>query len=259
MDTQKGVFEELLHKNKQYPANQHTSALLPQQYNDALLQQVIKDISQTFQQLAAADQYEKIYELTHEIRKVMRQQEEFDYDLPLKAIHYRNDERMLPRYPEFFLSNPMLLTNSNTEQFNLFRGLKYELQTADQASFMVSFIRWSGLQLLIRPLDEFRQEDSSNKLRILTSTYLNITEPKALRRLLEMPNVETRIFDSGSVSFHTKAYLFQRHVDVIAQIEDSTSGDNKEIIPNYMRQPVRERPICLHSMYRVSELNVCYS
>jgi HKD family nuclease len=126
-------------------------------------------------------------------------------------------------YPEFFLSNPLLLTNSSSDQFNLFKGLKYELQTADQASFMVSFIRWSGLQLLIRPLDEFRQEDASNKLRILTSTYLNITEPKALYRLLEMPHVETRIFDSGSVSFHTKAYLFKRNSGLNSSIIGSSN------------------------------------
>src|SRR6202043_2381926 len=98
--------------------------------------------SQTFQQLAVDDQYDKIFELTDKIRRVIREQDEFEYDLPLKAIHYRNDERMLPIYPEFFLSNPLLLTNSSSEQFNLFKGLKYELQTADQASFMVSFIRW---------------------------------------------------------------------------------------------------------------------
>jgi superfamily II DNA or RNA helicase/HKD family nuclease len=223
VDNQQGVFEELLHKNKPYPTNQHTSPLLPQQYSNALIQQMIKDISQSFQQLAADNQYEKIFELTDKIRRVIREQDEFEYDLPLKAIHYRNDERMLPMYPEFFLSHPLLLTNSSTEQFNLFKALKYELQTADHANFMVSFIRWSGLQLLIRPLDEFRQVDASNRLRILTSTYLNITEPKALYRLLEMPHVETRIFDSGSVSFHTKAYLFERHSGLNSSIIGSSN------------------------------------
>lgn len=75
---------------------------------------------------------------------------------------------------------------------------------------MVSFIRWSGLQLLIRAIDDFRKVADGRKLRILTSTYMKITEPKALRRLLEIPNVETKVFDSGKVSFHTKAYLFAR-------------------------------------------------
>jgi hypothetical protein len=67
VDKQRGVFEELLHKNKPYPTNQHTSPLLPQQYSDALIQQMIKDLSQSFQQLAADNQYEKIFELTDKI------------------------------------------------------------------------------------------------------------------------------------------------------------------------------------------------
>ncbi|HEY0828126.1 MAG TPA: hypothetical protein VGE40_08525 [Bacilli bacterium] len=86
MDKQQGVFEEILHKNKPYPANQHTSPLLPQQYSDALIQQMIKDISQSFQKLAAEDHYEKIFDLTDKIRRMIREQDEFEHDLPLKAI-----------------------------------------------------------------------------------------------------------------------------------------------------------------------------
>jgi superfamily II DNA or RNA helicase/HKD family nuclease len=210
MDQQKGIFEELLHKNKPYPSNQHTYNLLPQQYKDALVQQVLKDINKTFQYLSQTDQQEKILELTKNLRAILPEHEIYDFDMPLKAIHFSHDEMTLPMYPEFFLSTPLLITNSEGEAFNLFKALKYELQTADQVHFMVSFIRWSGLQLLIRALEEFRRENNSRKLKVLTSTYLRITEPKALRRLLAIPNVETKVFDSGNVSFHTKAYLFER-------------------------------------------------
>ncbi|SEB97411.1 DUF3427 domain-containing protein [Paenibacillus sp. GP183] len=210
MSEHKGVFEEIVHKNKTYPNNQHTFSLLPQQYNSALSQQLMKEINEAYRQLAEKDQYAQILELTSELRKLVKQVEENELQMPLKAIHYRNDDKPLPFYPEFFLSNPYLLTNAESDPFNLFKALKYELQTAEQANFMVSFIRWSGLQLLIRSIDDFRKTDETKRLRILTSTYLKITEPKALRRLLEITNVEVRVFDSGKVSFHTKAYLFER-------------------------------------------------
>ncbi|MDF2648144.1 MAG: hypothetical protein K0Q73_3949 [Paenibacillus sp.] len=223
MNEQKGVYEEILHRDKIYPTNQHTYNLLPQKHSEALVQQVIKDISVTFKQLADQNKYSEILQLTHQLRKLIPNLAEFDLDMPLKAIHYRHDDLALPAYPEFFLSHPLLLTNSNTDPVHLFKALKYELMTADQAFFMVSFIRWSGLQLLIRAIDDFRREDASKKIKILTSTYLKITEPKALRRLLELPNVETKVFESGNVSFHTKAYLFERYSNLNTVIIGSSN------------------------------------
>lgn len=209
MKTNKGIFEEIVFKEKEYPLNKHTYSLLPQQYNDALIQQTIGDIGKYLEELALEGKNEEVIKLTRKLREVVGQTNRLEYDMPLKAIHFRYDDKPIPLYPELFLSSPILLTNTEKEH-NLFKALKYELQTADQAQFMVSFIRWSGLQLLIRAIEEFREKDSSRKLRILTSTYLKVTEPKALRRLLEIPNVETKVFDSGNVSFHTKAYLFER-------------------------------------------------
>ncbi|GGA05063.1 DNA repair helicase [Paenibacillus marchantiophytorum] len=210
MREHQGVFEEILHKNKEYPSNQITYNLLPQNHNNALIQQVMKDISKSFRYLADQNQHAKILELTNQLRAIIPDLASYDLDMPLKAIHYRNDDISLPMYPELFLSHPLLLTNSTADPIHLFKALKYELLTADNAFFMVSFVRWSGLQLLIRALDDLRREDPTKKVKILTSTYLKITEPKALRRLLEMPNVETKVFDSGRVSFHTKAYMFER-------------------------------------------------
>ena len=80
--------------------------------------------------------------------------------------------------------------------------------TADRVDFMVSFTRWSGVQLLIPPLQELAKRHVP--VRIITSTYMGITEPKALRHLLQFENVELRIVNEYKKSFHTKAYLFER-------------------------------------------------
>ncbi|TVX99399.1 DUF3427 domain-containing protein [Paenibacillus cremeus] len=205
-----GLFEEILHKDKTYPPNQQTYNLHPAQHTNSLVQQILRDLTRTFRELEDKNQFQEILSLTKKVKQLLQVNNEYELDMPLKAIHYRSDELPIPMYPEFFLSNPLLITNSNADAIQLFKALKYELMTADQAYFMVSFIRWSGLQLLLRSIDDFRRENPNKKIKILTSTYLKITEPKALRRLQELPNIETKVFDSGNVSFHTKAYLFER-------------------------------------------------
>ncbi|MFK7693057.1 DUF3427 domain-containing protein [Paenibacillus sp. HJGM_3] len=205
-----GIFEEIFHKNRSYPANQHTFNLHPAKHTTSLIQQVLRDLSDTFKYYEENNQFHEILMLTNQLKRLLPINSDHEVDLPLKAIHYRNDEMEIPLYPEFFLSNPLLITNSSADNIHLFKALKYELLTADHAYFMVSFVRWSGLQLLLRVIDDFRVNNPNRKIMILTSTYLKITEPKALRRLLELPHIETKVFDSGKVSFHTKAYLFER-------------------------------------------------
>ncbi|MCF6139192.1 phospholipase D-like domain-containing protein [Pseudalkalibacillus berkeleyi] len=46
--------------------------------------------------------------------------------------------------------------------------------------------------------------------QIITSTYLNFTDPKALTKLREFENVDLRVFVTDRhVGFHTKAYIFE--------------------------------------------------
>mgnify|MGYP000343637255 CR=1 FL=1 len=72
----------------------------------------------------------------------------------------------------------------------------------------MSFIKFSGIQLLINTLDELKNRGIKGK--IVTSVYLNITDPKALRKLAEYDNLEIKIYNNTRESFHTKAYLFHR-------------------------------------------------
>ena len=74
--------------------------------------------------------------------------------------------------------------------------------------FIVSFIRYSGIQLLISTLDELEKQGIQGE--IITSVYLNITDSKALRKLLSYKNIKVKIYNNSSESFHTKAYLFEK-------------------------------------------------
>lgn len=43
--------------------------------------------------------------------------------------------------------------------------------------------------------------------RILVSTYLNFNDPSALAKLLEFPNIETRVYQG---EMHAKGYFFNK-------------------------------------------------
>lgn len=210
MEPSSGLFEELMSKNKQYPESSRSFSLHPQGYAQALIQQISRELGDKVHSLASNGSYQEMFQLANEIRQQINTLTEVEeLRTPLHAIHYTHDNRQVPVYPEMFLTNPQLITNdgqSNTQ--NLFKMLKFELLTADGADFMVSFIRWSGLQLLLRAFDELLKR--GKKIRILTSTYMKVTEPKALQRLLELDHVEVKVFNSGNKSFHTKAYMFSR-------------------------------------------------
>ncbi|MFH7587027.1 DEAD/DEAH box helicase family protein [Oceanimonas sp. AH20CE76] len=73
----------------------------------------------------------------------------------------------------------------------------------------VSFIRQSGLWLLKDALHEALGRGAT--LRVLTSDYLDVTEPVALRELMLLAerSADVRIYQSsGEAGFHLKSYLF---------------------------------------------------
>jgi superfamily II DNA or RNA helicase/HKD family nuclease len=85
--------------------------------------------------------------------------------------------------------------------------LRQGLMNSDRADICVSFLRFSGLNLLLKELIYFR--DRGGKLKLLTSTYLNVTQPEALEVLMGFPEIEIRLQD-GCTGFHTKFYFFSK-------------------------------------------------
>jgi superfamily II DNA or RNA helicase/HKD family nuclease/SOS-response transcriptional repressor LexA len=98
----------------------------------------------------------------------------------------------------------------------LLTQLIHAINHACEIEIAVSFIRQSGLNLLMPALSEAIERKAKTrqrlKLRILTSDYLGITEPTALRSLLalEGDEIECRIFEAEKQSFHMKSYIFVR-------------------------------------------------
>ncbi|MFY0544948.1 DUF3427 domain-containing protein [Brevibacillus sp. H7] len=208
MVNKKGLHEELQLLNVLYPENNKRYPISPNEYSYVLTHYITEIVGSALKELSKKERYEEMIQLVFNIEKQIKDEVNV-LSRPLTSIHYRFDNELIPLiYPELFFSKPYLVTNQNKKGQNFFKVLRTELFTADHVDFMVSFIRWSGLQLLLRSFDELQKKNK--EVRILTSTYMNITEPKALRRLLDFSNVQVKVFNAGNTSFHTKAYLFSR-------------------------------------------------
>ena len=89
--------------------------------------------------------------------------------------------------------------------------LLHEIRHATEIDLAVAFVLSSGLDLVFQALSEALVERQV-RLRILTSDYLGVTDPRALRRLLLLAErgAEIKVFEVAHSSFHAKAYIFLR-------------------------------------------------
>ncbi len=80
----------------------------------------------------------------------------------------------------------------------------------DRIDIVVSFIKMSGLNLILDPLEDALQRGAG--VRVLTTDYLGLTEVAALTHLHDLvgdhDELNVRVFQDPEVSFHPKAYLF---------------------------------------------------
>jgi superfamily II DNA or RNA helicase/HKD family nuclease len=82
--------------------------------------------------------------------------------------------------------------------------LKEEVESID---IVVSFLKHSGLKSLYAWFDYWK--DNNIPVRIVTSTYLSLTEPAALYELNHYFPGNVRIYNGNAPSFHPKAYFFK--------------------------------------------------
>lgn len=112
-------------------------------------------------------------------------------------------------FQDYLVNNKLIV---NSQEGNMLDELKRNLRECEKFIFCVAFINFSGLQLL---LDVFKElEDKGVQGNILTSTYLNFTEPKALERISKFSNINLKVFVADrEKGFHTKAYIFENKED----------------------------------------------
>ncbi|MFM8285908.1 MAG: DUF3427 domain-containing protein [Planctomycetaceae bacterium] len=117
-----------------------------------------------------------------------------------------------PDRPDTPLARSALLTGTRLDP-SLSGQLRKEIATADRVDILCSFIRWSGLRLVLDELRTLtsRPSESGPRLRVITTTYMGATDPRAVEVLAALPQTEVRVsYDTERTRLHAKAYLFHR-------------------------------------------------
>lgn len=105
---------------------------------------------------------------------------------------------------------PQFISNNHKEGKKVLASVEDELLACDQFQISVAFITMSGITPLLQTLKELEKKNIPGE--ILTTNYLNFSEPRALKKLNELKNITLKMYDveEAREGFHTKGYIFKK-------------------------------------------------
>ena len=105
---------------------------------------------------------------------------------------------------------PAFGSNNPKEGKKVISVIEDELMKCDQFQISVAFITMDGITPLLQTLKELEKRKIPGQ--ILTTNYLNFSEPRALKKLQELSNVTLKMYDvdRADQGFHTKGYIFKK-------------------------------------------------
>ena len=228
-----GIYEEVINKNLEELLNLHTEYIPEKEYinheeSSLILSAYIGHLVRSgLQYIHKNDDKDKEninkkIEIINKIINILAENTDKEY---IASIIPTPPQQLLSLYKK---ENNITLLNKKIKierpitslcQSSIFTGakhepqlineLKKEISTCHQIDMLVSFIKYSGLALLLDKLIEFT--NNGGKLRIITTTYMKATDIKAIQTLSSLKNTEIKInYNIKSTRLHAKAYIFQR-------------------------------------------------
>ena len=105
--------------------------------------------------------------------------------------------------------SPQFVSNNYKDGKKVLSSIEDELLRCDKFQISVAFITLGGITPLLQTLKELEKKNIPGE--ILTSNYLNFSEPKALDKLNGLSNITLKMYDvqEAGEGFHTKGYIFK--------------------------------------------------
>lgn len=105
---------------------------------------------------------------------------------------------------------PQFVSNNHKEGKKVLLSIEDELLACEQFQISVAFITMGGIVPLLQTLKQLEQKKIPGQ--ILTTNYLNFSEPKALEKLNSFSNISLKMYDveAAGKGFHTKGYIFKK-------------------------------------------------
>ena len=131
-------------------------------------------------------------------------------DQQLRSVTRRQPDGSLAGIPSPLtpLLDTVLLTDAPGEP-RIGAQIEKEIASANRIDVLMAFIRMSGIRMYLDPLRAHCEKGGS--LRVITTTYTNSTECRALEALVKI-GAEVKVsYDTSASRLHAKAWHFHRH------------------------------------------------
>lgn len=197
------------------------SELEPEETHTAVAQYLEDVVTGFLVELRGKDAAERQRRVANKIIDILAQEFQIDSSEylqlaePLRrllAVHGVRQTDLSER-PDTPLSQSALLTGTRLDPC-LGAQLRKEMAGADRVDILCSFIKWSGLRLLLDELRGLTTEPlgTGPRLRVITTSYMGATDPRAVEALRDLPNTEVRVsYDTARTRLHAKVYVFHRN------------------------------------------------